>query len=154
MHKLKGGGDPNLPVLIAEIHLNVDLTLVQDSSSCRLAAESCLLLQRSNRRAGTGDPSHHFCLSKHKRASDLVKFLPLRSSLVMRGLSCLFYFSQDTHVFSSNQEDCPFLPMRHLSVNVIENQELTPAVLKQLHLVINLQLKEKGHVVCYLCGET
>ena len=49
-------------------------------------------------------------------------------------------------MFSSNQEDCPFLPMRHLSVNVIEDRELTPAVLKQLHLVINLQLKEKGHV--------
>lgn len=50
-------------------------------------------------------------------------------------------------MFSSNQEDCPFPPMSHLPVNVIEDQELTPAVLKQLHLVINLYMKNKGYVV-------
>ena len=36
--------------------------------------------------------------------------------------------------------------MRHLSVNVIEDRELTPAVLKQLHLVINLQFPEEDTI--------
>lgn len=34
--------------------------------------------------------------------------------------------------------------MYHLPVNVIKDQELAPAVLKQLHLVINLQLENKS----------
>lgn len=49
-------------------------------------------------------------------------------------------------MFSSNQADCLFPPTCHLLVNVIKGQELAPAVLKQLHLVISLQFLEEDTI--------
>lgn len=51
-----------------------------------------------------------------------------------------------THLLACNQQNGALLGVHHLAENVVKDEKLTPAVLKEFHLVINLnQIRENKH---------
>lgn len=49
-----------------------------------------------------------------------------------------------THLLACNQQNGALLGVHHLAEDVVKDEKLTPAVLKEFHLVINLkQIRER-----------
>jgi len=51
-----------------------------------------------------------------------------------------------THFLSGDQQQAVLLPMMHLSEDVVEHQQLRPAVMEKLHLVSHLQTRADAEV--------
>ncbi len=66
----------------------------------------------------------------------------------------IFCFSSkndgNTHLLSCDEQQTIVSPMMHLSADMIEKQQLTPAVMQQSHLISYLNHKEKWSVIACL----
>lgn len=55
-------------------------------------------------------------------------------------------YGTETHLLPRNQQDGALFGVHHLPENVVKDEQLAPAVLQQLHLVVDLRRNKKSEV--------